>query len=373
MRVFQRLLAGVRRSRHERLVDGFITAADGRAGPFPEVIVYEPTMRCNLRCGFCYVGGLLNVEGESRQELSLDVLTRVFPPRTGLRINLTGGEIFCRRDMVDVLALFRDKGYACGYLTTNGVLIDDARADALSALAAAGFLKHVSVSIDGPGSVHDQARGVAGTFERTAAGLRRLQEAAARRHAPLRLSINTTVTRQSLGTLERVAEVARELGIDAIGLNHLMFATSAEVAETARLLGTTDVGVISTFVTDDAGVTPGEVRIRVEALERACRQQRVRFDVRPKVTAGLMQSYYTSGAPLSGRCLYPFLNARVSSTGKVFFCPFIRIEVGDLTSAPLEAIWNGDRYVDLRRRLLESRLFPVCRRCCKVELSAAAR
>lgn len=83
----------------------------------------------------------------------------------------------------------------------------------------------------------------------------------------------------------------------------------------------------------------------------------------------LIDSYYTPGTPLSGRCLYPFLNARVSFSGKVYFCPFIRVEVGDLTQATFEEIWNGERYVELRRRLLEHKLFPVCRRCCKVELS----
>ena len=30
---------------------------------------------------------------------------------------------------------------------------------------------------------------------------------------------------------------------------------------------------------------------------------------------------------------------------------------------------GGERFVDLRRRLVENGIFPVCRRCCKVELS----
>ena len=84
-----------------------------------------------------------------------------------------------RKDIMSVLDLFREKGYACGYLTTNGTIITEERAEALADLAAPGFLKHISVSIDGPGELHDVARGLKGTFERTCAGLRRLQEAAA--------------------------------------------------------------------------------------------------------------------------------------------------------------------------------------------------
>ena len=80
----------------------------------------------------CYVGELLNVEGQRSGELSLAALRRAFPERRGVEVSLTGGEIFVRKDIAQVLELFREKGYACGYLTTNGTLIDDERAAALA-------------------------------------------------------------------------------------------------------------------------------------------------------------------------------------------------------------------------------------------------
>jgi MoaA/NifB/PqqE/SkfB family radical SAM enzyme len=369
MPVARRLAARLRRRQYTRRISRFLEAQDGRADAMPDGIVFEPTMRCNLQCEFCYVGGLLNVEDEWRRELPVDVLRRLLPARAGLRVNLTGGEIFMRKDIMEIFGLLGEKGYVCGYVTTNGVLIDEERADALAGLAAVGALEHVSVSIDGPREIHDTTRGVKGTFERTAAGLARLAAAAARKRAPLRISINTTVTRESLTTLDRMVEVAIELGVDAIGINHLMFATPSEVSETARLVGTSDLGALSTFVTENPGVTPHEVRSKVEALGSRCAERNVRFDVRPKVLEDLYDPYYTPGASLEGRCLYPFLNARVSYSGKAYFCPFIRVEVGNLETSSLGEIWNGARYVELRRRLLERRLFPICQRCCKVELS----
>jgi hypothetical protein len=148
-----------------------------------------------------------------------------------------------------------------------------------------------------------------------------------------------------------------------------MFSTPDEVAETVRLTGAPSAAAISTFVTEDPGVRADEVARRVEALAEACRKKGLQFDHRPKVGPSLVSAYYTPGARLEGRCLYPFMHARVSFSGKMYFCPFIRIEVGDLTTASLQEIWNNETYVGLRRRLLENRLFPVCRRCCKVELS----
>src|SRR3982751_6850813 len=319
--------ARYRRRRYERRIRRFIDEKTGRADRLPMGAVYEATMRCNLHCEFCYVGDLLNIEGQWREEMTLDALKKAFPDDPGLQVSLTGGEIFMRKDIMSVLDLFRDKGYACGYLTTNGTIITEERAEALADLAAKGFLRHISVSIDGPGDIHDTARGLKGTFERTCTGLRRLQAAAKRKQAPLRVSINTTVAHESLDALDQMVEVAEELGVDAIGLNHLMFSTSQEVAETVRLIGAADASAIPTFVTDDPGLDVRVVREKVAALEDKCRERNILFDFRPKVHPQLMESYYTPGSELDGRCLYPFLHARVSFSGKVYFCPFIRVEV----------------------------------------------
>jgi MoaA/NifB/PqqE/SkfB family radical SAM enzyme len=361
--------ARYRRRVYEKRIQRFLDEGTGHADRLPMGAVYEATMRCNLHCEFCYVGDLLNIEGEWRQELTIDELSKAFPAQKDFQISLTGGEIFMRKDIMSVLELFREKGYAAGYLTTNGTIITEERAEALADLAAKGFLKHISVSVDGPKDLHDIARGLKGTFERTTTGLKRLQEAARRKGAPLRVSINTTVAHETLEALDQMVDVAEDLGVDAIGLNHLMFSTPEEVAETVKIIGAPDPSVIATFVTPDPGLDVARVRTQVTALAEKCRERNILFDFRPKVHTALMDSYYTPGTKLDGRCLYPFLHARVSYSGKVYFCPFIRVEVGDLTQSSLEEVWNGEKYVEMRRKLLDHGIFPVCRRCCKVELS----
>ena len=142
-----------------------------------------------------------------------------------------------------------------------------------------------------------------------------------------------------------MVDVAEELGVDAIGLNHLMFSTPEEVAETvadhrrADAVGHRDVRHAGSRARRRAGPHAGR-----RAAEK-CRERNILFDFRPKVHTPLMDSYYTPGTKLDGRCLYPFLHARVSFSGKVYFCPFIRVEVGDLTQSSLEEVWNGERYV----------------------------
>ena len=177
--------------------------------------------------------------------------------------------------------------------------------------------------------------------------------------APVGRLLGGPVAVKSAGTAHKT-----ELGAVRLGLSR-----PEEVAETVRLLGVDDPSVIATFVTQDPGLDIARVRTKVAALQEKCRKRNVLFDYRPKVHPQLIENYYTPGAKLDGRCLYPFLQARVSFSGKVYFCPFIRVEVGDLHQQSLEEIWNGDKLVDLRKRLVENGLFPVCRRCCKVELS----
>src|SRR6187455_1225698 len=75
--------ARYRRRKYEARIQRFVREGTGRADRLPMGAVYEATMRCNLHCEFCYVGDLLNIEGEWRQELTLDSLRRAFPDHPG--------------------------------------------------------------------------------------------------------------------------------------------------------------------------------------------------------------------------------------------------------------------------------------------------
>ena len=161
------------------------------------------------------------------------------------------------------------------------------------------------------------------------------------------MSINTTVAHESLEALDAMVDVAGELGVDAIGLNHLMFSTPEEVAETVRLIGATDASVIATFITPDPGLDIARVRQKVDGARREVPASATSCSTTgPRCTRQLIENYYTPGAKLEGRCLYPFLHARVGFSGKVYFCPFIRVEVGDLA----DVVARGDlERSDLRR------------------------
>ena len=346
-----RWYARTRSRLYERRVAGFIRDGSGRADRLPQGVVYEvddavqPALRVLLR----------RRPAEHRRRVARGdcrstTLRRAFPERDGLQVSLTGGEIFVRKDIMEVLDLFRAEGLRCGYLTTNGTIIDDERADALADLALRG-LPEAHQRVDRrPGRA---ARRGARREGHLRADRRRPPAAAGGGPARRRRRCGSASTRrsraESLDALDRMVDVAEELGVDAIGLNHLMFATPEEVAETAQTARARPTRrSIATFVTP----RPGRRRrprcaTQVAALQEKCREHGIRFDFRPKVwPTHLIERYYTPGRAARGRCLYPFLHARVGFSGKVYFCPFIRIEVGDLTrrrsrrSGTARATWN---------------------------------
>jgi MoaA/NifB/PqqE/SkfB family radical SAM enzyme len=365
----RRLKNRVVRARRERATRRFLAAGDGVAGPLPHFVVYEPTLLCNLHCNFCYVADILNPEDWRQRELTLEELDRIFVKGGVSRYNVTGGEPFVRKNLLEIFDLFRAKGMHCDYVTTNGTVIREDRAEALAELVRTGFLRHISVSIDGPPDFHDQVRGQRGAFRKSAENVLMLRSAFAKQGVSLPVSINTTLTAGNLHLLREVVDEAEKLDVDLVGLNQLMFATPREVEETLALIGETDPSVISTHVTDDPGIDPEEVpRVLRDAVAYA-ESKGITINWRPAQDYDHLVHYYTPDRPLEGRCFYPFFGGRVTYDGKVHFCPFIRVEVGDLRKSSLSEIWNAPRYVELRKKLLSCGIFPVCRRCCKVELS----
>ena len=365
----QHAWARYRARAYESSVAQFTAGRQRTRRALPPGVVYEATMRCNLHCEFCYVGDLLNIEGEWREELPLETLrARVSRTRHGLQVSLTGGEIFMRKDILDVMDVVpRERLHLR--------LSDDQRHD--HHRRARGGARE-----PGAGGVSQAHQRVDRRPRRAArSGARREGHLRAhcggpaapagrprrRKHAPLRVSINTTVAHETLDALDQMVDVADELGVDAIGLNHLMYSTPEEVAETVRLTRRER--------------RPGDLDLRhapipARCRPRGCARRWTRSRAMPRARHSLRHAaqgaarahrgdYYTPGTPLDGRCLYPFLHARVSFSGKAYFCPFIRIEVGDLTKQSLEEVWTGERYVALRRTLV--------RTGCSRSAAAAAR
>jgi radical SAM protein with 4Fe4S-binding SPASM domain len=139
----------------------------------------EVTRRCNLACVHCYNNLPLADQQAFRTELTFDEHCRLLDEMAAegcLWVLYTGGEIFARRDFLDIYTHARKAGLLIT-LFTNATLITPRVAEYLAAWTPFS----IEISVYGrKAATHDQVTRVAGSFERTQRGVRLLMEAGSR-------------------------------------------------------------------------------------------------------------------------------------------------------------------------------------------------
>jgi len=134
-------------------------------------LALELTYRCNERCVHCYL------PTETRlAELSLaqiEAILAEFTALGGLQIQLTGGELFFRKDIVEILKMVKAHGLVTS-ITSNLTLLDDRILDAIVDLQP----RSVGCSIyAATAEMHDAVTTIKGSFDRSVHAIRQLRAA----------------------------------------------------------------------------------------------------------------------------------------------------------------------------------------------------
>jgi radical SAM protein with 4Fe4S-binding SPASM domain len=153
------------RAKSRALPRRFRTGEDVEAH-VPVHVVWELTLACNLRCVHCGSRAGRKREGELSTEECLDIVRQL--AELGTReISLIGGEAYMRRDWLTIVKAISDAGIHCGIQTGARALTEER----IRAAVEAG-VRTIGVSIDGPREIHDQQRGVKGSFDHAMRALR---------------------------------------------------------------------------------------------------------------------------------------------------------------------------------------------------------
>ncbi|MFB6163299.1 MAG: TIGR04347 family pseudo-SAM/SPASM protein [Halococcoides sp.] len=182
-----------------------------RDRPDTPVVVWNCTGACNLTCEHCYAdAGERDPEELDTEEgkALLDDLAAFDVPV----VLFSGGEPLVRDDLDELVAYAADNGIR-PVLSTNGTLLDESRARALS---EAG-LAYAGVSIDGLPATHDAIRGEEGSFDAAMDGIEACQSVG------LDTGIRFTVTEHNVDDLEELLDVAELRGVDRFCIYHLSY------------------------------------------------------------------------------------------------------------------------------------------------------
>ena len=131
----------------------------------PSYLIFYVNNTCQLRCRMCFYWDSMQVKTDT---LSLEEIDRVASYfRDLLQLTLTGGEPFLRKDLAAIVGIFsRRSRLAKCTVVTNGMQperIRDVTRRMVLENPEVDF--RLTVSVDGVGALHDEIRGVEGSWD----------------------------------------------------------------------------------------------------------------------------------------------------------------------------------------------------------------
>ncbi len=190
-----------------RVVNRDSTSVENALTSKTTVAMISVTRECNLKniCPHCYVDakGLRNGEltTTEHRELGKQLFARLATDDNKVyKVNLTGGEPFSRKDILEIIHAYREAGFHVN-MSTNAMMIKDSDMPALKEMGVT-----LSVSMDGScPETHDRIRGK-GAWKRVVDRIKKLTSNG------IRVGINFLVHQENFGDLEKSISLANEIG-----------------------------------------------------------------------------------------------------------------------------------------------------------------
>ena len=152
---------------------GAILGANLRSPALPYKVTFVATYHCNFRCEMCNIW-----QKKSVNEMTPDEVALFFERWPQFRwVHLTGGELFMRRDLDDLVAAIQKTCKSMYLLNfpTTGWFGDKAVALVERTLARGVGRLMTTISIDGPRALHEEMRGLPGSWDKGIETFRRLR------------------------------------------------------------------------------------------------------------------------------------------------------------------------------------------------------
>jgi len=187
------------------------------------------TARCNSRCRMCF--NWKNIDNfRSRPELTLDEIHKISEGlKNLLYLTISGGEPTFRDDLTKIIQIFTKRNKVQFVtLPTNGVMpsrIHDLVDRVLFENPRVSF--RIVLPLDGIGSLHDEIRGLSGSFERLLETYHKLDSLRSKYHN-FDIDVNTVLSSYNCRKIKEIIDFAeKDLNVD----NHVLALTRGDTRE----------------------------------------------------------------------------------------------------------------------------------------------
>ncbi len=288
------------------------------ARAIPLSVHVDLTMACNERCVHCYR------VVEDRPELTtaeIKTLLADLAAAGSLYLTFSGGEIFLRRDLFELIAEAKRLRFDVR-LKSNALLVTAARARRLRELG----VRQVDVSVySADAAAHDAVTQIPGSLARSLVAIERLKAAG------VQVKINCPLMQSTVGGYRAVRALAERLGV-ACGIDPMI---------TAR---------------NDGDRTPLSLRITGGQLARVLREGAAEAEPLPRAAPAVRDDLDEIACGAGHNACY------VSAYGDVTPCVAMPVVCGNVRDTPFARIWAGSR--GMRQvRAIRVRDLHTCRDC----------
>lgn len=185
----------------------------------PLAVHFDLTFRCNLHCIHCYLpesdrypasGYKLELKTRNRAELNREEIFNVLDQLAQcgtLFLNFSGGEIFIRRDILDIIEYARKKKFSVSLMTTGTIRFNEKVVDRLASIG----IQAVDISLySTEPEIHDAVTRTSGSFHKTIKAIEMLKE------REIKLRLKCPLMKVNVRDFKNVVALAESHGTDWI-------------------------------------------------------------------------------------------------------------------------------------------------------------
>jgi MoaA/NifB/PqqE/SkfB family radical SAM enzyme len=284
-------------------------------------LVLELTYRCNERCVHCYLPSDTRLSELSTSQI--DSLLGEFSNMGGLLLQLTGGELLLRKDIIQIMNIVKAHGFVTS-ITSNLTLMTD---DVLQAIAEI-HPRSVGCSIyAATAELHDAVTTVKGSFEESVRSIRSL------RLAGIPVVVKSPLLRSTAPHWRDIEKLAQDLDCEY----------QFDVSITAK---------------NDGGLSPVSYRVEdTSVLKDIFASRYYKLYNREEAMFSL-----TTPSPEAGLCGAGAAGLCISPDGTIKPCIGLNVSMGRWPENRLSEIWQSSSFFS-DFGAIRLRDIPQCREC----------
>jgi len=317
------------------------------------------TSKCNLKCRFCRFGTEKRKIDYSR-DLTHQEILRVVNEGLNLGIKewfIEGGEPLYYSDVFLQIMEMIKKYDTFGNVNTNGTLFND---NIIKKVLETGW-DEVTFSIDSANpKIHDELRGVPGTFEKAVTAIKKIQKMKKllQKNEP-KINIHSVITNKNYNSLDEIIKLAHKLKVKDVLFTHLfkMNKHFNELSLKKKHINGFEINVKKAYELSlkyhmNTNLKDYIKTIRVKDLGK--------MDILLKA-----RSRESNNKILSIPCFEPWYQIIILNDGKVGYCGRYsgNAKSENVRSKKLKDIWYGKNFEKIRRKIIMGKLPKFCRVC----------